>query len=84
MHKKELQEAFRVGRFHIWTVDTVDDGIEILAGTLAGNIAEEGTVNHIVNKTLQDYHQHMLEAEEEEDQKESHTPDSGRWVTNVV
>jgi predicted ATP-dependent protease len=84
MLKEDVQTAVKEGRFHIWTVDTIDDGIEILTGTRAGNIAEEGTVNHLVNKTLQDYHLRMRESEEEEEEKESHTPDSGRWVTDVV
>jgi predicted ATP-dependent protease len=84
MLREDVQEAVREGRFHIWTVDTIDDGIEILTGLRAGNIAEEGTVNYLVNKTLQDYHQRMLEEDHEEEEKPSHTPDSGRWVTDVV
>lgn len=83
MLREEVREAVRDGRFHIWAVDTIDDGIEILTGVRAGNIAEEGTVNHLVNKTLQDYHERMKESEEEEE-KTSHIPDSNRWVTNVV
>ena len=84
MLREDVQEAVREGRFHIWTVDTIDDGIEILTGLRAGNIVEEGTVNFLVNKTLQDYHQRMLEEDHEEEEKPSHTPDSGRWVTDVV
>jgi predicted ATP-dependent protease len=35
MLKDEVVEAVRTGRFHIWAVDTVDDGIEVLTGIRA-------------------------------------------------
>ena len=50
MLKDEVIEAVRAGRFHIWAVRSVDEGIEILTGVRAGRQMvdgsfEEGTVN---------------------------------------
>ncbi|MBI3947599.1 MAG: AAA family ATPase [Armatimonadetes bacterium] len=50
MLKEEVVEAARNGRFHIWAVRTVDEGIEILTGAPAGRQLadgsfEEGSVN---------------------------------------
>ena len=52
MLKEDILEAVRQQQFKIWTVDTIDDGIEILTGIRAGTIEEEGTVNGMVNKVL--------------------------------
>lgn len=57
MLKEEVVEAVRKGQFHIWTADTVDEGIEILTGVPAGAIQEdgsypEGTVNYLVAEKL--------------------------------
>jgi len=32
----EVIDAVREGRFHVWAVDTVEDGIELLTGVEAG------------------------------------------------
>jgi len=57
MLKEEVIEAVREGKFTIWAVSTVDEGIEILTGTPAGERREdgswsEGTVNYLVDKRL--------------------------------
>ena len=38
----EVLEAVRKGLFHVWTVETVEEGIEILTGTSAGTPDEKG------------------------------------------
>ena len=50
-------EAVAAGKFHIWAVDHVDQGIELLTGVPAGQSDEngefpEGTVHHAVKKRL--------------------------------
>jgi predicted ATP-dependent protease len=50
MLKEEVVDAVRAGKFHIWAVHTIDEGIEILTGVKAGTRREdgsfeEGTVN---------------------------------------
>ncbi len=44
----ETVEAVRRGEFHIYPVDNVDQGIELLTGVKAGAIGESGTINHLV------------------------------------
>jgi lon-related putative ATP-dependent protease len=57
MLKEEIVEAVKAGKFHIYSVGTIDEGIGILTGTEAGTrqadgTFEEKTVNHLVNKRL--------------------------------
>jgi lon-related putative ATP-dependent protease len=57
MLNEEVVEAVRQGRFHIYPVGTVDEGIEILTGVNAGQLKSDGTydpgtVNYRVNKRL--------------------------------
>jgi len=42
MLKDEVVNAVRDGQFHIWSVRTVDEGIEILTGTRAGKRTKGG------------------------------------------
>lgn len=53
----ELNQAVQEGRFHIWAISNVNQGIEILTGMPAGNrtqkgVFQQGTVNGIVEKKL--------------------------------
>jgi len=53
MLKKSVVEAVKVGRFHIYAIRTIDEGISILTGVAAGKRVrggayEPGTVNHLV------------------------------------
>jgi len=57
MLKEEVVEAAREGKFHIYPVKTIDQGIEILTGVKAGarrpdGSFEEGTVNYRVDEHL--------------------------------
>ena len=59
MLKEEVVEAVRTGKFHIWPVETVDEGIEVLTGVRAGERSDdgtfgEGTVSHAVDKRLRE------------------------------
>lgn len=56
--RQDVVETVREGRFHIWAVTTVDEGIELLTGVPAGEREADGsypagTVNERVNSTLQ-------------------------------
>ena len=50
----EVINAVEEGRFHIYPVSTVDQGIEILSGIKAGSPEEEKTVYHEVYNRLKD------------------------------
>lgn len=57
MLRQDVVEAVKKGRFHIYPVETVDQGIEILTGVPAGERDKqgnypEGTINHIVERRL--------------------------------
>jgi len=59
MLKEEVLESVKEDKFHIWSVETVDEGIEILTGTKAGQrkddgTFEENTVNSLVDKRLRE------------------------------
>jgi lon-related putative ATP-dependent protease len=43
MLKQEVVESVREGRFHIWPVSTVEEGVEILTGMKAGALQPDGT-----------------------------------------
>ena len=59
MLKEEILEAAKKGKFTIYPVKTIDEGIEVLTGVPAGKrLADgsykKGTVNYLVNKRLQE------------------------------
>jgi lon-related putative ATP-dependent protease len=59
MLKEEVLEAVKEGKFNIYSVKSIDEGIEVLTGQKAGQrradgTFEEGTVNYLVDKTLRD------------------------------
>ncbi|MGA3059967.1 MAG: ATP-binding protein [Candidatus Bathyarchaeia archaeon] len=59
MLKEEVVEAGKAGKFSIYSVKTIDEGIEVLTGAKAGQrkedgTFEEGTVNYLVNKQLRE------------------------------
>jgi predicted ATP-dependent protease len=60
MLKDEIIEAVKKGKFHIWPVSTIDEGIEILTGKKAGKKDAKGkypagTINYLVDKKLKEY-----------------------------
>ncbi|PLY02823.1 MAG: ATP-dependent protease [Desulfuromonas sp.] len=59
MLKSEVREAVEKGEFHIWAVEHVDQGIELLTGLPAGERQEdgewtEGSINALVDKRLRE------------------------------
>jgi predicted ATP-dependent protease len=59
MLRKDVVEAVKEGKFHIYPVKTIDQGIEILTGIEAGEGPgdgrfKEGTVNDLVDKKLRE------------------------------
>jgi ATP-dependent Lon protease len=59
MLRKDVVEAVKEGKFHIYSVKAIDQGIEILTGVESGERLEdgrfkEGTVNDLVDKKLRE------------------------------
>jgi len=60
MLQNEVVEAVRAGRFHVYAISTIDEGIELLTGIPAGKPDPtgrylEGTINARVTSTLRIY-----------------------------
>lgn len=58
----EILEAVNEGKFHVYPVSSIDEGIEILTGVEAGDADEngnypEGTINYLVSEKLKKYAQ---------------------------
>lgn len=61
MLRSDVVQAVEDGRFTIYAIDTVDDGIEILTGVKAGKPDNKGnypkgTVNYLVEENLRQYY----------------------------
>lgn len=68
MLKPEVVTAVKEGKFHIYAVNTVDEGMEILTGLPAGTLGKNGTyppksINGIIAKRLNDFFKKSQEAE---------------------
>ena len=66
MLKEEVIEAVKAGKFNIYSVKTISEGIELLTGTKAGErradgTYEEGTVNYLVDKQLREMAEKLKE-----------------------
>ena len=66
MLREDVLAAVDEGRFHIWAVDTVDDGIEILTDIPAGKPDKKGefpkgSVNYLVKKSLENYYKKYVQ-----------------------
>jgi predicted ATP-dependent protease len=66
MLKEEIVDAVKQGKFHIYSVKTIDEGMEVLTGVKAGKrredgTFEDGTVNHKVDKHLKDMAEKLRE-----------------------
>jgi predicted ATP-dependent protease len=53
MLKQEVVDAVAAGRFHVWTVRTVDEGIELLTGLPAGARRTDGRFGEGVHARVQ-------------------------------
>ncbi len=80
MLRQDVIDAVRDNQFHIWAVDHVDQGIEILTGIPAGEPDDKGnyppgTVNYLVNENLEELTRRLKEYESpqgEEAKEEDH------------
>ncbi len=65
MLREDVLKAVDEGRFHVWAIDNVDDGIEILTGIKAGVMDKKGrypkgTVNYAVQKNLEAFYKQYV------------------------
>ncbi|MGB4598734.1 MAG: ATP-binding protein [Trichlorobacter sp.] len=74
MLKDEVVEAVRKGQFHIWSIETIEQGIEILTGMAAGQAEKngrfpKGTLYHQVAQTLRKMYGRMHANDDKQDGK---------------
>ena len=89
MLKQELIDAVKEGKFHIWPVNLIEEGIEILTGVEAGERQADGTypentvfrkVDHRLvelTKIIQEYGKEYGKEEEEEGEEEEDNNNGG-------
>jgi len=88
MLRKDVVGAVKDGKFHIYPVKTIDQGIGILTGLEAGEILDdgrfkEGTVNGLVDKKLRELGSKIKEFEGgEEGAKEEKKKKKGKSTCN--
>jgi lon-related putative ATP-dependent protease len=75
MLKQEVINAVKDGKFSIYPIEKMEDGLEILTGMPAGEMKEdgaypEGTVNYLVMKRLAEISEALEKKKEKEEEKE--------------
>jgi ATP-dependent Lon protease len=60
MLRPDVVEAIRNGRFHVYPITHIDQGLELLSGIPAGDIVTPGTIHYLVNARLQQLARDML------------------------
>ena len=75
MLRKDVVEEVKKGKFHIYSVKTIDEGIEILTGKKAGEKQSDGTfpketINYLVNEKLKELAEGLKKFGEEEEKEE--------------
>jgi predicted ATP-dependent protease len=73
--RSDVVEAVRQGQFHIYAVETIDQGIELLTGVAAGATDAEGsyppdTVNYGVHQRLLEMAEEKTGKDDEDDEDE--------------
>jgi lon-related putative ATP-dependent protease len=79
----EVVGAVREGKFHIYAVKNVEEGLEILTGIPAGVRGEdgkypEGTINYLVEKKLKGYHEMLGKQGRNQEAKDEGEQDNNR------
>lgn len=52
--RHDVVEAVAAGTFHVWALESIDEGIELLTGMPAGDIDQEGTFHQLLDGRLRE------------------------------
>jgi predicted ATP-dependent protease len=52
--RHDVRQAIADGQFHVYPIEDVDQGLELLTGNKAGSISEEGTLHWLIDRHLDD------------------------------
>jgi lon-related putative ATP-dependent protease len=76
MLKESVVDAIRQGKFHLWPVRTIDEGIEVLTGVKAGERLADGSFEpESVNARVDERLRKMAEALQRFGKEEGHKPE---------
>lgn len=78
MLKPQIVEAVEEGKFHIYAIGTIDEGIELLTGVPAGNLQKDGgypeeSVHGLVDHRLRELALNMRRFYDDDDRKAGNT-----------
>jgi lon-related putative ATP-dependent protease len=81
--RRDVVQAVRDGKFHIYAVETIDQGIQLLTGVPAGEVDEEGnypegTVNYLVHRKLMKMAEEKTAEETNKDKEEPSHPQTNQ------
>ncbi len=81
MLKKEVVDAVRNGKFTIYAISRVEEGLELCTGIPAGELRDDGTwpegsINYLVMKRLDEISQAYQDKEKKEGRKDKENNDS--------
>ncbi len=87
MLKQEVVDAVRNGKFNIYLIDKVEEGLEILTGIEAGDMREDGTypersINYLVMKRLEEIAESLEKKKEKEEEKEEKKKENESEIAN--
>jgi lon-related putative ATP-dependent protease len=91
MLKNEIVEAVKQGKFTVYPIEQVDEGLEIMTGMSVGELREdgtypEGTINYLVVKRLTEIAESMekkKEKEKEDEREEKEKTNKGQEEKNT-
>ncbi len=86
--KQEVVDAVRAGQFSIYTIDRMEEGLEILTGTSAGELQEdgtypEGTINYLITKRLTEIGE-ALEKKKDQEENNVVAKTSDEYLKSVI
>jgi len=90
MLREEVVSEVRQGKFHIYAVENVDQGIEVLTGVPAGKRRKDGSypagsINHLVQKQLLEMAARMRQfAAPAEEKKKKQQRDKAAGTTSLA
>ena len=82
MLNREVLEAVENGKFNIWAVETIGQGIEVLSGVPVGEKDEngdfpEGSINHLVRSRLHEWTKKTASLNKDYGENEDNKPEKG-------
>ncbi len=89
MLRPDIVDAIKAGKFHIYSVKTIDEGLELLLGKTAGKPNKNGnypkdSIHGIVIARLEEMTQLLHQEEDEEDEKSTDKKDSKKKDSKKV